>query len=76
MKQINVQHVHFPFSYNSQIKYLWTHVDAEFCFGVWNVRSMSVRNFQLHSVYVYTLILSAYPEYLGVFSSQICNSNL
>jgi hypothetical protein len=42
----------YSFSYNSQIKYFWTHIDMDifYCFGVWNSCPKFVDTFQLHSV--------------------------
>jgi hypothetical protein len=47
----------YSFSYNSQIKYFLTHVDADIYsyFGMWNSCQKFVRTFQLHFVYLFSI---------------------
>jgi hypothetical protein len=44
----------YSFSYNSQIKCFWTHVNMDIvcCFGMWNSGPKFVLTFQLHPVYL------------------------
>jgi hypothetical protein len=43
----------YSFSYNSQIKCFWTHVNIDIfsCFGIWNSCPKFIRTFQLQPVY-------------------------